>query len=169
MPADLVIKGHIRTVDDARPTARSLAVADGRIVAIGMEPDDTDAWVGPDTTVLDIGDGCVLPGFVEAHGHPLMEAVALSDRMVDIRPVTLRSADDVVAAVHAEVVAGLDRDTPDPSGARYGRNADGELDGTAEESAAVFPLLGGAIKVSDYPAMLMAECARLNRAGLTTC
>ncbi len=33
----------------------------------------------------------------------------------------------------------------------------------------MFPLLGGAVKVSDYPAMLMAECERLNRAGLTTC
>jgi predicted amidohydrolase YtcJ len=33
----------------------------------------------------------------------------------------------------------------------------------------VFPLLAGAIKPSDYPAMLLAECARLNRAGLTTC
>lgn len=220
MPADLVITGNIRTVDDSRPTARSLAVADGRIVAI----DDTDGWVGPDTAVVDVGDGCVLPGFVEAHGHPLMEAIALSDRMVDIRPVTLPSADDVVAAVHAEVArrgadgaylngwdpllqrglpeptlpwlngiattplviihnsghkaffnsaaaraAGLDRDTPDPKGARYGRDTAGELDGTAEESAAVFPLLNGAIKVGDYPAMLMAECDRLNRAGLTTC
>ncbi|MHA3023696.1 amidohydrolase [Mycobacterium sp. BMJ-28] len=214
--ADLVITGHIRTMDVGRPTARSLAVLDGRIAAI-----DDDDWTGP---VFDAGDGCVLPGFVEAHGHPLMEAVALSDRMVDIRPVTVRSADDVIAAVHAEVArrgadgaylngwdpllqrglpeptlawldgiadtplviihnsghkaffnsaaaraAGLNRDTVDPKGARYGRTADGELDGTAEESAAVFPLLGGAIKVSDYPAMLMAECARLNRAGLTTC
>ena len=33
----------------------------------------------------------------------------------------------------------------------------------------MFPLLAGAIQPSDYPAMLLAECARLNRAGLTTC
>ena len=33
----------------------------------------------------------------------------------------------------------------------------------------MFPLLGGAIQPGDYPAMLLAECARLNRAGLTTC
>ncbi|MCV7356826.1 amidohydrolase [Mycolicibacterium fluoranthenivorans] len=224
MPADLVLTGNIRTIDDSRPTARSLAVSDGRIVAIGADPADIEEWVGPGTAVVDVGDGCVLPGFVEAHGHPLMEAVALSDRMADIRPVTLRSADEVVAAVRAEVAkrgadgaylngwdpllqrglpeptlswlndiadtplviihnsghkaffnsaaaraAGLSRETPDPKGARYGRDADGELDGTAEESAAVFPLLGGAVKVSDYPAMLMAECERLNRAGLTTC
>lgn len=220
--ADLVIFGNILTVDPTRPTAEALAVSDGRIVAVGTRA-DVQPWVGADTDVREV-EGCVLPGFVEAHGHPLMEAMALSDRMVDIRPVTLRNADDVVAAIHAEVArrgpdgaylngwdpllqkglpepnlawldgvadtplvimhnsghkayfntsaaraAGLTRDTPDPKGAKYGRDAAGDLDGTAEESAAVFPLLTGAIHPQDYPAMLLAECARLNRAGLTTC
>lgn len=223
-PADLVITGTILTVDDARPEARNLAVVGGRIAAVDLAEDELQAWIGPDTTVLSAGDGCVLPGFVEAHGHPLMEAVALSERMVDIRPVTLPTAEEVVAAVHAEVarrgadgaylngwdallqkglpdptlhwldsvadtplvimhnsghkayfnsaaarMVGIGRDTPDPKGARYGRDADGELDGTAEESAAVFPLIGGAVAAADYPAMLLAECDRLNRAGLTTC
>lgn len=223
-PADLIITGTILTVDDALPTARNLAVAHGRIAAVDLPEEELPNWIGPDTTVVSAGEGCVLPGFIEAHGHPLMEAVALSDRMVDIRPVTLPDADDVVAAVHAEVarrgaegaylngwdpllqkglpeptlewlnavaqtplvilhnsghkaffnsaaaaVAGITRDTPDPKGARFGRDGDGELDGTAEESAAVFALIGGVISVDDYPAMLMAECERLNRAGLTTC
>src|SRR6185312_1242294 len=65
--------------------------------------------------------------------------------------------------------AGLTRDTPDPKGAKYGHDANGDLDGTGEETAAVFSLLGGAIQASEYPAMLHAECARLNQAGLTTC
>lgn len=222
--ADIVITGTVLTVDDARPTAEALAVAGGRIVAVGSRS-QVRGLVGPDTEVLDVGDGCVMPGFVEAHGHPLMEAIALSDRIVDIRPVTVRNADDVVAAVgretaargpagaylngwdpllqpglpeptpawlddvaphgplviihnsghqaffnsHAARLAGLTRDTPDPKGARYGRGADGELDGTAEEIGAVFPLLGGVIEPVSYPAMLREECARLNRAGLTTC
>ena len=222
--ADLVITGTVLTVDDARPTAEALAVADGRIVAVGSRS-DVAGFIGPDTQKIDVGSGCVMPGFIEAHGHPLMEAVALSDRIVDIRPVTVRSADDVVATVRREAAArgpagaylngwdallqdglpqptlkwlddmapdgplviihnsghkayfnsraarlnGLNRDTPDPKGARYGRDASGELDGTAEEIGAVFPLIGGAIAPADYPAMLLAECTRLNRAGLTTC
>ncbi len=222
--ADLVITGTVLTVDDARPTAEALAVADGGIVAVGDRP-DVAGFIGPDTQTVDLGDGCVMPGFVEAHGHPLMEAVALSDRLVDIRPVALRDADDVVEAVRREVarhgsdgayligwdpvlqeglpwpsltwlddvapdgplviihnsghqaffnsqaarLAGLNRDTPDPKGAKFGRAADGELDGSAQETGAVFPLLNGAINAGDYPAMLLAECARLNRAGLTTC
>lgn len=222
--ADAVITGTILTVDDARPTAEALAVADGRIVAVGARS-DVAGHIGPNTHTIDVGDGCVMPGFVEAHGHPLMEAIALSDRIVDIRPVTVSDADDVVEAVareaktrgaagaylngwdpllqnglpeptlswldeiapdgplviihnsghkayfnsHAARLNGLTRDTPDPKGAKYGRDAHGELDGTAEETGAVFPLLGGAITPGDYPAMLRAECARLNRAGLTTC
>ena len=216
--ADVVMYGTVLTVDEARPTAEALAVADGRIVAVG-DRSDVAAFIGPSTQTIDLGDGCVMPGFVEAHGHPLMEAIALSDRLVDIRPVTMRDADEVVAAVRGEVArrgqdgaylngwdpllqdglpeptltwlneiapddplviihnsghkayfnsraaqrAGLTRDTADPKGAKYGRDANGDLDGTAEESGAVFPLLNGAISPSDYPAMLLAECARLNR------
>ena len=222
--ADVVITGTVLTVDDARPTAEALAIADGRIVAVGDRA-EVAAFIGPDTQTIDVGDGCVMPGFVEAHGHPLMEAIALSDRLVDIRPVTMRDADEVVDAVRREVArrgpdgaylngwdpllqdglpeptlswldeiapddplviihnsghkayfnsraaqrAGLTRDTADPKGAKYGRDANGDLDGTAEETGAVFPLLNGAIAPSDYPAMLLAECARLNQAGLTTC
>ncbi|WP_139335147.1 amidohydrolase [Mycobacterium sp. GA-1841] len=221
--ADLVLYGTILTVDPARPTADALAVSDGRIVALGSRA-EVAGWVGERTDVREV-DGCVLPGFIEAHGHPLMEAVALSGRIVDIRPVTLATAEEVLDAVRAEVArrgadgaflngwdpllqnglpeptlawldgvaadtplvivhnsghkayfntaaarrAGITKNTPDPKGATYGRAADGELDGTAEETAAVFPLLGDAISANDFPAMLAAECARLNQAGLTTC
>ena len=77
-------------------------MSDGRIVAVGSRT-DIESWIGPGTQRIDIGDGCVMPGLVEAHGHPLMEAVVLSDRMVDIRPVTMRNADDVVDAIRREV------------------------------------------------------------------
>ncbi|HTQ17630.1 amidohydrolase [Mycobacterium sp.] len=222
--ADLVITGTVLTVDEKRPTAEALAVADGRIIAVG-DRSDVAELIGPHTQTIDLSDGCVMPGFVEAHGHPLMEAIALSDRIVDIRPVTIRDPDGVVAAIRREAATrgpagaylngwdallqpglpqptltwlddiapdgplviihnsghkgyfnsraaelnGLTRDTADPKGAKYGRDADGELDGTAEEIGAVFPLLGGAIQPGHYPDMLRAECARLNRAGLTTC
>jgi hypothetical protein len=48
-------------------------------------------WVGPDTAVI-VGDECVMPGFVEAHGHPLTLGS-------DARPL------DVVDTVHTEVTA----------------------------------------------------------------
>jgi predicted amidohydrolase YtcJ len=224
VPADLVFYGTVLTVDENTPTAEALAVSGGRVVAVGSRA-DVDAHVGPDTETVELGDGCVMPGFVEAHGHPLMEAMVLADRIVDIRPVTMPTSADVLSAIRSEVRergrdgaflngwdpllqtglpeptlawldaqapatplviihnsghkaffnsvaarnAGLNRDTPDPKGAKYGRDAAGELDGTAVETGAVFPLLGGAIDPAGYPAMLLAETARLNRAGLTTC
>jgi|SRR5829696_8420314 len=103
MPAaDLVIQGTVCTVDERQPTAEALAVSDGRILAVGGRS-DVEGWIGSTTQTLDLGDGCVMPGLVEAHGHPLMEAIVLSDRMVDIRPVTLRDADAVVDAIRREV------------------------------------------------------------------
>ena len=100
--ADLVITGTVLTVDEPRSTAEALAVADGRIVAVAARS-KVAGFIGPNTQPVDVGDGCVMPGFIEAHGHPLMEAIALSDRLVDIRPVTMRDADEVVAAVRREV------------------------------------------------------------------
>jgi predicted amidohydrolase YtcJ len=103
MPAaDLVIFGTILTVDELQPTAEALAVSGGRIIAVG-DRSAVANWVGPETDTLELGDGCLMPGLVEAHGHPLMEAIVLSDRMVDIRPVTLRDADAVVDAIRSEV------------------------------------------------------------------
>ncbi|MGZ5364473.1 MAG: amidohydrolase [Mycobacterium sp.] len=222
--ADLVLTGIVLTVNEQQPTAEAIAVSDGRIVAVGTRV-EVEGWIGPETKTVDLGDSCVMPGLVEAHGHPLMEAIVLSDRMVDIRPVTLPGADDVVAAIKAETAkrgtegaylngwdpllqrglpeptlewlnsvapdsplviihnsghkaffntaaahkAGVTRETPDPKGSRYGHDADGELDGTAEETGAVFSLLTGVIEPSDYPAMLHAELRRLNSVGLTTC
>src|ERR1700694_406905 len=103
MPAaDLVIQGTVLTVDDLQPTAEALAISDGRIVAVGNRS-GIDSWIGPETQTPELGDGCVMPGFVAANGPPLMEAIVLSDRMVDVRPVTLPKADDVVEAIRGEV------------------------------------------------------------------
>src|ERR1700752_2654079 len=100
--ADLVVTGTVVTVDQLQPTAEAMAVSDGRIIAVG-DRSGIERWIGPGTEVIDTGDGCVMPGFVEAHGHPLMEAIVLSGRMVDIRPVTIRRADDAVEAIRREV------------------------------------------------------------------
>ena len=224
--ADLVIVGTVITVNEAQPRASAVAVGADRIIAVG-EFTDIEGLIGEHTRVIDIGDGCVLPGFVEAHGHPLLESVTLSDRILDIRPVSQLGddADAVVEAIRREIITrgaqgayahgwdpllqpglpeptlawlddlapdhplvivhnsghkaffnsaaarqgGLSRLTPDPPGARYGRDAAGELDGSAEEIAAVLPVLGDAVLSADLPALLREECERLNRAGLTTC
>ena len=121
--AETVINGTVLTVDHTRPTAEALAVADGRIIAVGTRS-DVEGLIGPGTQTIDVGDGCVMPGFVEAHGHPLTEAVALSDRIVDIRPVTVPNADDVVGSLEVGKYADLVVLSTDPRTVRPEQIAD---------------------------------------------
>ena len=53
--ADLVITGTVLTVDDARPTAEALAIADGRIIAVD-DRTDVEALIGPNTQTVDVAD-----------------------------------------------------------------------------------------------------------------
>ena len=69
--ADLVFRGgHVHTVDRARPRADAVAVQSGRIVAVGDEG-DIKPWISPRTRVVDLKGGLLVPGFQDAHVHPL--------------------------------------------------------------------------------------------------
>jgi predicted amidohydrolase YtcJ len=69
--ADLVVRGgHVHTVDPAQPRAEAVAVEAGRIVAVG---DDREIapWISSRTRVIDLQGGLLVPGFQDAHVHPL--------------------------------------------------------------------------------------------------
>jgi predicted amidohydrolase YtcJ len=69
--ADLLVVGApVWTGDPARPWARGLAVVGGRLAAVGGERDALDLR-GPRTRVLRLRGGLVLPGFQDAHVHPV--------------------------------------------------------------------------------------------------
>jgi len=223
--ADLVLFGDVLTMDEANPRATAVAVEGGCIVAVGSDADVAEL-IGPETVVHDVGEACIMPGFIEAHGHPMNEAVLLGDPVVDIRPVTIPDADGVLAAIdkavadagpegavlngwdpllqtglveptmqwldkvspdkpliilhnsghaayfnaHAAARAGVTRDTPDPEGARFGRDEAGDLDGVAYESAAVIAIAGPVLASAArrFDELIAAECARMNAAGVTT-
>jgi predicted amidohydrolase YtcJ len=68
--ADTIYQGgNIITVDDARPTAEAIAVADGRIVAIGASSEIDRAHRGSTTKVVDLAGKTLLPGFLDPHSH----------------------------------------------------------------------------------------------------
>ncbi|MGR7003362.1 amidohydrolase family protein [Yinghuangia aomiensis] len=54
---------------------------------------------------MHLGDRCLLPGFVEAHGHAITEARLFGTDLVDIRPMTVPTADEVVAVIRKTVTA----------------------------------------------------------------
>ncbi len=70
MHADLILtNAHVYAVDAARSHHEAVAVAGGRILAVGSAA-DVAALRGPRTETIDLGGRLVLPGFIDAHMHP---------------------------------------------------------------------------------------------------
>lgn len=67
--ADSVYRnGNIYTVDEAFSKATALAIKGDRLVYVGGEA-GVEAYIGPDTKVVDLGGETVIPGLVEGHMH----------------------------------------------------------------------------------------------------
>ncbi|MBT9586552.1 amidohydrolase family protein [bacterium] len=94
-PADLVLRGgSIYCLDGPRSWAQTLAVRDGRIVYVGSEA-GVAAYVDPSTRILELKGHMVLPGFCDAHVHPLLAGLeAMRCHLND-----LPSADKVLAKI----------------------------------------------------------------------
>jgi predicted amidohydrolase YtcJ len=77
-PGDIVLTGGaVQTMNAARSWARAIAVRGDRIAAVGTEKDVSN-WIGPRTRVIELRERLVLPGFQDAHIHPITSGV---DRM----------------------------------------------------------------------------------------
>jgi predicted amidohydrolase YtcJ len=76
--------GPIITMNDAQPDAEAIAVANGRIVAVGararIERDHANAATGR----VDLGGHALLPGFIDAHTH--MAQVGLQALVANLLP-----------------------------------------------------------------------------------
>lgn len=74
--ADTVLfNGEVFTVDARQPWAEAVAVTDGRIVAVG-DNETILAYADEATTRVDLDGMLLLPGFQDAHIHPLEGASA---------------------------------------------------------------------------------------------
>ncbi|MDP9328488.1 MAG: amidohydrolase [Actinomycetota bacterium] len=73
--ADLVLtSGAVYTVDATRSWARAVAVKGDRIVAVGTD-DELGDLIGAGTDVIDLRGRMLLPGFQDAHVHPVAAGV----------------------------------------------------------------------------------------------
>jgi predicted amidohydrolase YtcJ len=69
--ADLIfVNGDVYTVDAARSWARAVAVRDGAIIAVGTDDEVADLR-GDHSEVVDLAGRMLLPGFQDAHVHPV--------------------------------------------------------------------------------------------------
>jgi predicted amidohydrolase YtcJ len=68
-PPDVILRnGTVITQDPAVPRAAALALAGGRIQAVGTDA-EVRALKGPATHEVDLGGRAVVPGFIDAHAH----------------------------------------------------------------------------------------------------
>ena len=76
MAPDLILTGApVYTMDAARRGAEAVAVAGGDIVAVGSDADIREL-AAQDTRVVELAGGMVLPGFQDAHLHPVSGGLA---------------------------------------------------------------------------------------------
>ena len=73
VPELILTDARIRTMDPARPAAQALAIAGGRILAVGAEAEITPL-AGPGTRRHRLGGRAVMPGLIDSHAHPLWGA-----------------------------------------------------------------------------------------------
>ncbi|MGL6279164.1 MAG: amidohydrolase [Gaiella sp.] len=73
--ATIITGARVHPVVPGRPDAEALAIADGRILALGTAQ-DMEALAGPATRRIELDGGLVLPGFQDAHAHPLHGGLA---------------------------------------------------------------------------------------------
>ncbi|MFF3694857.1 amidohydrolase [Streptomyces sp. NPDC002221] len=95
-PADLVFTGGpVLTLDAARSRATTVAVTGDRITAVGH--DEVRELIGPKTQVVDLAGKLLIPGFQDAHVHPVSAGIELA--RCDL--TGLRTATETLDAVRA--------------------------------------------------------------------
>src|SRR5215472_9754689 len=76
--AETVIRaGAIHTMGQERMPMRSIAIGEGRVLAVREGPHDLDELVGKDTKVIDDPGLTLLPGFIDTHTHLIFAADAV--------------------------------------------------------------------------------------------
>jgi len=132
MSADVVlIGGDVRTLDAAGTVASAVAIAGGRIVAVGSD-EEAIRHAGAGAEVVDLRGRTVLPGIDDSHAHVGWWALATAAGALDLRPAAAPSVAAVREAVReaaarsprGEWILGYGWDQTRYEGARFPTRAD---------------------------------------------
>jgi hypothetical protein len=159
-PADLaLINGSVITVDGRDSVAQAVAIADGKIVAVGTT-DQIKARIGSATEVIDLHGRAVTPGLIDIHVHfseaDKLFTVDLGDPAAkSIAEVKQRVAEQVAKLKPGEWVRGRGWDEGKFAERRYITAAD--LDAVAPDNPVWLMQTTGHYGVANSYAMKMAE------------
>ncbi|HXT92648.1 MAG TPA: amidohydrolase family protein, partial [Trebonia sp.] len=98
-PDLLLVNANVLTMDPARPRATAVAVAGGRIVAVGDDAPDLASGVAAEN-VVNLRGATLVPGFHDAHNHMIGFGLSLTE--IDLRVDAL---DELYARVAAKAAA----------------------------------------------------------------
>src|SRR5690606_25776982 len=102
--ADTLFLGSVLTMDPDMPRAGAVAVRAGKVSAVGSASELHDL-AGPTTRVVELGQGCLLPGFHDAHVHLTQHGLELTQ--VDLSGTRrFEEALDLLQRSSAELGAG---------------------------------------------------------------
>lgn len=76
------------TMDPSLPIATAVAISDGKILSVGSL-EDLKPWTNKYPTIIDrqFADKVLYPGFIEAHGHPLMGGITQTSHPLTYQPL----------------------------------------------------------------------------------
>jgi predicted amidohydrolase YtcJ len=99
-PADTIYtNGVIITVNDAQPSAESVAVKGGKILAVGAHDEVMSHW-GPATEVVSLKGRTMVPGFIDGHSHICDYGMLWGYPMLNPPPVgDVKNIDDIIAGM----------------------------------------------------------------------
>ena len=89
----LLINGVIDTLGDDHATVGSLAVKDGKVLAVGAP---AEAAAGPGTEVIDLDGAYVMPGLLDVHNHHML---AGQMDLFELNEAPTKSLADLLTAV----------------------------------------------------------------------
>lgn len=120
--ADTIFTGaDVVTMDDSRPSARAVAVGNGRILALGSDAEMLD-FRGDATRVVDLAGKALLPGFIDGHSHFFQVALVTGSVNVSAPPV---GAVSTIAEMVATLKEHAAKHPPEPGAWLLGFGYDG--------------------------------------------
>lgn len=90
----IYIGGNIITLDEHQSRVESVAIKQGKVLAVGSEA-ETFAYRGEETEVLDLHGATMVPGFIDTHGHLGFDSLLRGG--VNLAPPPYGSVDSIEA------------------------------------------------------------------------